>query len=101
MELTLIDWFSKRWYEYTGLSQQESIGIGWKNPFHPDDMRETTKRWSHSLKTGDEYSVEYRCMRHDGVWRWMLGRALPLKDRQSGKTIKWFGTCTGMLYLHR
>lgn len=88
------DWFSRRWYEYTGLSVSESLGSGWKNPFHPDDMSETLKRWNHSLKTGDEYSIEYRCRRFDGAWRWMLGRALPLRDNKTGKILKWFGTCT-------
>ena len=57
-------------------------------------MLETMKRWEHSIKTGDEYSTEYRCKRKDGAWRWMLGRALPLRDQKSGKIIKWFGTCT-------
>lgn len=88
------DWFSRRWYDYTGLSVPESIGSGWEIPFHPDDMPETLKRWNHSLKTGDEYSIEYRCRRFDGAWRWMLGRALPLRDNKTGKILKWFGTCT-------
>ncbi|KAL9037461.1 MAG: hypothetical protein Q9214_005695 [Letrouitia sp. 1 TL-2023] len=87
------DWFSKRWYEYTGLSVEQSIGEGWKNPFHPDDMIETKKRWAHSLATGHTYSTEYRCKRHDGEWRWMLGRAMPLRDKTE-KIVKWFGTCT-------
>ena len=90
----LHDWFSRRWYDYTGLSVQQSIGLGWQNPFHEDDMRQTYKKWNHSLATGDEYSVEYRCRRHDGAWRWMLGRALPLRDQKTGKIVKWFGTCT-------
>lgn len=88
------DWFSKRWYDYTGLSVEESIGLGWKNPFHPDDMAETSKRWTHSLATGDTYATEYRCKRYDGAWRWMLGRAMPLRDNKTGKILKWFGTCT-------
>lgn len=88
------DWFSKRWYDYTGLSVEESIGVGWKNPFHPDDMAESVKRWKHSLATGDEYVTEYRCLSRDGKWRWMLGRAVPLKDNKTGQTLKWFGTCT-------
>lgn len=88
------DWFSRRWYEYTGMNVHQSVGSGWKNPFHPDDMPETLKRWGHSLKTGDEYSIEYRCRRFDGAWRWMLGRALPLRDNKTGKILKWFGTCT-------
>ncbi|MBE7181136.1 MAG: PAS domain S-box protein, partial [Terriglobus roseus] len=87
------DWFSQRWYDYTGLTPAESLGQGWRLPFHPDDMPETAKRWAHSLATGDEYITEYRCQRHDGEWRWMLGRALPLRDAQ-GKITRWFGTCT-------
>ncbi|KAL9609506.1 MAG: hypothetical protein Q9167_005723 [Letrouitia subvulpina] len=87
------DWFSRRWYEYTGLSVEQSIGEGWKNPFHPDDMIETKKRWAHSLATGHTYSTEYRCKRHDGEWRWMLGRAMPLRDK-TDRIVKWFGTCT-------
>ena len=90
----LHDWFSFRWYDYTGLSVTQSIGLGWQNPFHPDDMSETHRKWNHSLATGDEYSIEYRCRRHDGEWRWMLGRALPLRDHKTGKIVKWFGTCT-------
>jgi PAS domain S-box-containing protein len=87
------DWFSQRWYDYTGLTVQESLGEGWKLPFHPDDMLSTAPAWFHCLKTGDEYNTEYRCQRHDGEWRWMLGRAVPFHD-DDGHIVKWFGTCT-------
>ena len=88
------DWFSRRWYEYTGLSVMQSMGEGWVNAFHDEDVKEAEKRWSHSLGTGDEYSTEYRCRSRDGSWRWMLGRALPLRDSKTKEIIKWFGTCT-------
>ena len=88
------DWFSRRWYDYTGLSVEESLGEGWVNAFHHEDTGEAERRWKHSLATGDEYSTEYRCIRHDGAARWMLGRALPLRDSKSGEVTKWFGTCT-------
>jgi PAS domain S-box-containing protein len=88
------DYFSQRWYDFTGLTCKESMGLGWKLPFHGDDMPEAGQKWAHSLATGDEYQVEYRCRRYDGVWRWMLGRALPLRDNKSGEIVKWFGTCT-------
>ncbi|KAF2850812.1 putative histidine kinase group protein-like protein [Plenodomus tracheiphilus IPT5] len=87
------DWFSQRWYDYTGLTVEQSIGEGWRLPFHPDDMKVTASNWFHSLETGDEYNTEYRCQRYDGEWRWMLGRALPFYD-DSGRIVKWFGTCT-------
>lgn len=85
---------SKRWYDYTGLTPEESLGPKWSNSFHPDDMEETFQKWHHSIRTGDEFKVEYRCRRRDGEWRWMLGRGLPLRDPKTGKILKWFGTCT-------
>ena len=81
-------------YDYTGLTEEESVGTGWQLPFHPDDMAVTGKKWGHSLATGDPYDTEYRCRRHDGQWRWMLGRALPLRNKKTGKIEKWYGTCT-------
>lgn len=89
----LHDWFSQRWYDYTGLTESQSLGEGWKLPFHPEDMITTKDTWFNCLATGDEYNTEYRCQRYDGEWRWMLGRAIPFLD-DSGKIIKWFGTCT-------
>ncbi|KAL5121232.1 hypothetical protein ACEQ8H_000700 [Pleosporales sp. CAS-2024a] len=89
----LHEWFSQRWYDYTGLTEEQSLGEGWRLPFHPEDMTATKARWFHSLATGDEYNTEYRCQRFDGEWRWMLGRALPFFD-DDGKIVKWFGTCT-------
>lgn len=87
------DWFSDRWYEYTGLTPEQSLGHGWRLPFHPDDMPATSQRWAHSLATGDDYATEYRCRRRDGEWRWFLGRARPVKDDR-GRITRWFGTCT-------
>ena len=86
------DWFSQRWYDYTGLTEEESLGMGWQLPFHPEDMPVSERRWQHSLATGAPYSTEYRCRNKDGEWRWMLGRALPLRNKISGAIEKWFGT---------
>lgn len=85
------DFFNSRWYTYTGLSEEESLGAGWRNPFHPDDMEETQARWQHSLRSGEPYMTEYRCRRKDGEWRWFLGRALPLRNKNTGEIERWFG----------
>ncbi|KAF1968989.1 putative histidine kinase HHK6p [Bimuria novae-zelandiae CBS 107.79] len=87
------DWYSQRWYDYTGQTVEDSLGEGWRDVFHPEDMPTTGERWARSLRTGEEYNTEYRARRRDGVWRWMLGRAVPFKD-VDGKILKWFGTCT-------
>jgi PAS domain S-box-containing protein len=87
------DYLNHRWYEFTGLSYEQSRGEGWKQAFHPEDLPEAEKRWRHSLVTGEPFEVEYRCRRLDGVWRWLLGRAIPVHDAQ-GRIVRWFGTCT-------
>ncbi|GAA5938607.1 hypothetical protein JCM3775_002171 [Rhodotorula graminis] len=87
------NYFNASWYAYTGSEPETSLGLGWQSPFHEDDMPAALKAWSHSLATGEPYSVEYRCRRHDGEWRWHLGRAMPYRDAD-GKIQGWFGTCT-------
>lgn len=90
-----LDFFNTRWTEFTGMSLEESLGIyNWTKCFHPEDMPETRRRWENSLRTGEPYSVEYRCKTKSGEWRWLLGRALPLRNPETGKIEKWFGTCT-------
>src|SRR5215217_2890386 len=85
--------FNRRWYAYTGLTPEQSLGDGWRQVFHPDDLEEAGKRWAHSLRTGEPYEVEFRCRRHDGAWHWMLGRASPLRDSE-GHILRWLGTTT-------
>ena len=87
------DFLNRRWYEYTGLSVEGSTGMQWTQAFHPEDLPGALQRWEHSLATGETYEVEYRCRRFDGVWRWFLGRAFPVRDLQ-GRITRWFGTCT-------
>ena len=86
-------YFNRRWYEFTGLSPEESFGDGWANPLHPDDVDRAQVRWQHSLDCGAPYEIEYRFRRRDGDYHWFLARALPLRD-ESGQVVKWFGTCT-------
>ena len=87
------DYFNRNWYDYTGAESGEANGAGWANVLHPDDLDRTLARWDHSLRTGDEYEIEYRLRRADGVFRWFLARALPLRG-EDGRIARWFGTCT-------
>jgi len=87
------DFYNKGWYDYTGLSYQQTKGEGWNAVLHPDDQERAWQVWSHCLQTGEPYEIEYRLRAVDGHYRWFLARALPLRDDE-GRIIKWFGTCT-------
>lgn len=87
------DFYNQRWYEFTGLSFEETKDKGWSLVLHPDDYERAWKVWQKSLDTGVPYEIEYRMRKFDGTYTWFLARAHPLKD-ESGKIVKWFGTCT-------
>jgi len=87
------DYYNARWYEFTGVPEGSTDGEGWAGMFHPDDQDRAWALWQRSLATGDLYEIEYRLRRHDGVFRWTLGRAAPIRD-EAGQITRWFGTCT-------
>jgi PAS domain S-box-containing protein len=87
------DFFNQRWYAFTGLPPDKSLGEKWANILHPDDAERTALVWNESLTTGKPYEIEYRMLRHDGQYRWLLARALPMRD-EAGNIVRWFGTCT-------
>jgi PAS domain S-box-containing protein len=87
------DYYNARWYEFTGVPRGSTDGEAWNGMFHPDDQPKAWQRWRHSLATGEPYEIEYRLRHHSGVYRWTLGRALPIRD-DDGAIVRWFGTCT-------
>ena len=87
-------YYNQRFYNYVG----QTVGTGgwqWRDVpvVHPEDLQKTVETWTHSLHTGQTYQIEYRLRRHDGVYRWHLGRALPITD-DHGKIQQWLGTNT-------
>jgi PAS domain S-box-containing protein len=87
------DWLNGRWREYTGIDPAHSLGSGWLDAFHPEDQAEAMARWKHSTRTFQPFEIESRLRRHDGVYRWFLGRAIPVRDG-AGNITRWFGTST-------
>ncbi|MEH3102820.1 MAG: PAS domain-containing protein [Sphingomonas phyllosphaerae] len=87
------DYYNARWYAFTGMPEGSTDGEAWNGMFHVDDQQRAWTAWRHSLATGDPYEIEYRLRHHDGTYRWVLGRALPIRDA-AGTITRWFGTCT-------
>jgi PAS domain S-box-containing protein len=88
-----IDWYNRRWSEYTGQTRDEALGAGWMAIIHPDDLPKTLTRWHQALEARQPYLTEHRVRRHDGQYRWHLVRAEPLGDRD-GQVLRWFGSAT-------
>src|ERR1700704_1227234 len=70
-------WGSPQWIEFTGLSLAESVGFGWLDAIHPDELEATQAGWQEAISKG-EYYVEHRVRRKsDGEYRWHQTRAKP------------------------
>ncbi|HVG14705.1 MAG TPA: PAS domain S-box protein, partial [Chitinophagaceae bacterium] len=87
------NYFNQRWYEFSGLSYEESEGLGWQAIVHPDDAPSSVEKWQKALAEGVVFDTEYRLRRHDGSYCWFIGRNVPLKDN-SGNVTGWFGSAT-------
>ncbi|HEY9624710.1 MAG TPA: PAS domain S-box protein [Crinalium sp.] len=87
------DYVNQRWTDYTGLSLEAALNVGWQNLIHPDDLPPVQAFWTKACKTALSYEIEYRLRRSDGMFRWHLVKGLPMRN-QHGQVIKWFGTCT-------
>ena len=94
------DYYNARWYEFTGVPEGSTDGEAWNGMFHPEDQERAWAQWRRSLETGEPYEIEYRLRRHDGVYRWTLGRARPIRN-EAGEITRWFGTCTDIDDLKR
>jgi len=85
---------NQRWLDFTGLTTLKEAQSQGLRPFlHPDDMEVMRDLWEMAQQEGIPLEAESRIRRNDGIYRWYLHQAIPIKNDR-GQVIKWFGTCT-------
>jgi len=91
------NFFNKRTIDFLGLDAADYDKPGMSRLaatliaiIHPDDTAGVTEGLKHSLVTGEPFSMTYRLRRADGVYRWVSGRAEPMRDK-SGRIVQWYG----------
>jgi len=87
-----IDWFNARVREYSGFAEAELKPNGWA-PVHADDIERATRGWLEAVASGEPYETEYRIRRYDGMFRWHITRAVPIRGAD-GAIALWIGTST-------
>jgi PAS domain S-box-containing protein len=87
------DWLSSQCEQYTGIPENELLGIRWLETLHPDDRQRTLACWQAACADQGDYDLEYRIRRHDGEYHWFKTRGVPIRDDQ-GRIVYWFGSCT-------
>ena len=79
--------------DFSGQSAEEMRGFGWINAIHPDDIQHTVAVWKDAVATHSVYNAEYRMRRHDGEYRYISARGVPVTGKD-GTIREWVGTCT-------
>jgi PAS domain S-box-containing protein len=87
-DLSSID---QRWYEYTGLTPEETLGREWAIAVHPEDRESLALLWDQSLATLQPFDSQIRIRKHTGDHRWFRARALYSFDPE-GRCEQWYGT---------
>ncbi len=84
---------NRRYPDYLGVKEAETMGFGWKRFLHPDDVAKTDAIWERCFETAEPYVDELRLRRKDGMYRHFLARAVPIRN-DAGECERWIGSAT-------
>ncbi|MBN3942023.1 PAS domain S-box protein [Nostoc sp. NMS9] len=80
------------WEAFTGQSLEQYKGWGWVEALHPEDRSSMVEIWKQAFPTRSVALAEYRVLRHDGEYRYMNIRGVPILD-ETGEIREWVGMC--------
>ena len=86
---------NKAWREFSGLSDEESLGTRWAEALHPEDLPDVLAKWERAYGHGETYSGECRFRAKDGSYQTFIFIGAPVRD-DSGKIINWVGINTNI-----
>ena len=95
-----VELFSSEVLEYFGKTREELRNWQMNDAVHPDDLPRVIAAFTESVSTGKPYSIEHRCRRADGVYRWFQVRALAVRDENKQIT-GWYVVLTDIDDLKR
>jgi len=84
-------YLGKRWYDFTGTTPGQGLGLGWLESVHPDDLPRATQVFLDAKTSRRSFSVDYRLRRHDGTYCWVVDAGVPHQD-ETGAPAGFVGT---------
>ena len=84
-----VEFISRNTLEYFGKSNEELKDWSRLDIVHPDDLPRVIESWKRSIETGQDYELEQRNRRADGVFRWFQSRGHAVRDA-AGEITAWY-----------
>lgn len=82
-----IDFANRRLLDYLGVGLERLRD--WLSFVHEADRSLLFERLKQSLEDGQPYQAECRLLRADGVYRWVQGSAVPVRQ-EDGAVLRWY-----------
>ncbi len=78
--------------EFTGLSMEQDCCNGWTDNIHPEDLVRCQEIYADKFSALQPFRMEYRMLRADGEYRWLLNSGIPRFDG-NGNVLGYIGSC--------
>lgn len=92
-------YFNARWEAFSGLTFEQLGNNGWHSLIDAATREQITAERSQALATQGQWETTFQMRRQDGLYRWCLCRALPIRNSE-GEIVRWFSTCTDVDAMH-
>lgn len=83
---------NRRWLDFTGRTLEQDLGDGWADRLYPEDRENALRSLHEASRARKPWECEYRLLRHDGEYRWILDRGVPLYETD-GSYAGLIGSC--------
>lgn len=85
---------NSRWLKFVGAEPGSQLtGEAWYNTLHPDDRKYCLQVFEEAFKKSSSFEMEYRLLRHDNTYRYVLDTGEPY-IRRDGKFSGFIGSST-------
>ncbi len=89
----LCNFFNQTWLNFTDRTLDQEYGVGWAEGVHPFDFQFCVDTYLECFNARRAFEMEYRLMRADGEYRWILDRGAP-RYNLDGSFAGFIGSCT-------
>lgn len=76
---------NQKWSEIAGVTQGQTLGLGWMERLHPDDLSFVLVKWSNATRLVTDFEMEFRVLRPSGESRFLKARACEIDSLNGAK----------------